>query len=402
MKLSIFVVVLYGCISLISPVVAAVAENIIDPNAEKLAINSSIGYLDNYHPRLEDEINATAFSFGLAGELLSMHESAWLQATYSAAHTQFKPDEIEMDLEDQFNQYNIQLLSRFFVSNKWYLDLQGSHLKEDYLLGSGIAKFRPATTIGDSVTRNELAAAVVYGGSNNNLDSRATRRFLKFAISHLDQDYEDNNPYSNLFDLTRDTAELGLNFKLSDITQFETSFQFEKVDFVDDSQLDSDVYRLLLGFQWQGTGQTHLKLLVGGYKRVYQSMSDRQGFLAELDAEYAPLDYLTLSLNGSQTTATGDIEGSLDTVTKGVKLAINYHYRDHIKFTVNGHVNHTKFEQIAEQRTSDDSAVGIVGELSLNDHSSISLGLAKESLEYDLLDLDYVQNKVELSCRYAF
>ncbi|MEP1447050.1 MAG: hypothetical protein ABJK37_13150 [Paraglaciecola sp.] len=402
MKVNIFIVVLYGFISLISPVVAAVDETTINPDADKLVINSSIGYLDNYHPHLNDGISANAFSLGLAGKLVSMHESAWLQATYSAAHTQFKPDETEMELEDKFNQYNIQLLSRFFVSNKWYLDLQGGHQKADYLLGSDIAKFRPATTIGDSVSRNELAASVVYGGRNNNSDSRATKRFLKFAISHLDQDYEDNNPYSNLFDLTRDTAELGLNFKVSEITQFETSFQFEKVDFVDDSQLDSDVYRLLLGFQWQGTGQTHLKLLVGGYKRVYQSMSDRQGFLAELDTEYAPLDYLTISLKGSQTSTTGDIQGSLDTVTKGVKLAINYYYRDHIRFTVNGHVNHTEFEQVTEQRSSDDSAVGIVAELLFNDHSSISLGMAKESLEYDLLGLDYVQNKVELSCRYAF
>ncbi|WP_339726302.1 hypothetical protein [uncultured Paraglaciecola sp.] len=402
MKIAFFVFVIYGFMSLFSSVVAAVNENTINFDPEKIVLNSSIGYFDNYHPRLSNGISAAAISVGINGQLLSIHESAWLQATYSAAHTQFNLDENELALEDKFNQYNIGLLSRFFVGNKWYLDLQGIHLNEEYLLGSNIAKFRPATMIGDSVTRNEIAASVVYGGSKKHSDNRDISRFLKFAFSHLDQDYEDNNPYSNLFDLTRDIAEIGLNFKLSEITQFETSFQFEKVDFVDELQLDSDVYRLLLGFEWQGTGQTHLKLLVGGYKRVYQSTSDRQGFLVELDAEYTPLDYLTIVLKGSQTTTTGEIEGALDTLTKSASFAISYHYKEHIRLIVDAHMNRAQFEQIAEQQTSDDSALGIGSELLVNDRSTVSLKLQRESLEYELLDLDYVQNKVELSCRYAF
>jgi hypothetical protein len=401
MKITFFVFVLYGFMLLFSPVVAAVDENTINPNAEKLVLNSSVQYFDNYHPRLSDDMSASALSAGINGKLVSMHESVWLQATYSGAYTQFKLDENEFALDDQFSQYNIEVLSRLFMGNKWYLDLQGTLLNVDYLLGTGIAKFRPATMTGDSVSSNEIKASVVYGGSSNS-DSRASSRFLKFAFSHLNQDFADNNPYSNLFDLTRDSAEIGLNFRLSDITQFKTSFQFEKIDFVDDSQLDNDVYRMLLGFEWQGTGQTHLKLLVGGYKRVYESTSDRQGFLAELDAEYAPLNYLTIALNGSQSTTTGEIESALDTVTKSASFAIKYNYKEHIRFIVNAHISNTQFEQIDEQRTSDESALGFVSEVSVYAHSTISFTLQRESLEYQFLDLDYVQNKVELSCRYAF
>ncbi|WP_157828060.1 hypothetical protein [Paraglaciecola sp. MB-3u-78] len=72
------------------------------------------------------------------------------------------------------------------------------------------------------------------------------------------------------------------------------------------------------------TGQTRLSFLVGGYKRMYQSASDNQGFLAELDAEYTPLSNISITLQGSQTTTTGIVENSLDTIIKSTKLAINY------------------------------------------------------------------------------
>jgi hypothetical protein len=402
MKITFFIFVIHGFMLLFTTVVAAVDENTINPNAEKFVLNSSVQYLDNYHPRLNDGISATALSAGINGKLLSMHQGVWLQASYSGAYTQFKLDENEVALEDQFSHYNIELLSRLFMGNKWYVDLQGTHRNVDYLLGTGIAKFRPATIAGDSVSSNEIAASVVYGSGINNSDGRESKRFIKLALSHLNQDYADKNTYSNLFDLTRDTAEIGLNFKISDITQFETSFEFEKVDFVDDSQLDNDVYRLLLGFEWQGTGQTHLRLLVGGYKRVYQLMPDNQGFLAELDAEYTPRNNLSITLKGSQTTTTGVIENSLDTVTKSASFAINYGYKEHIKFIVKAHINNTQFEQTGEERTSVDSAVGLSSEVLVTDHSTVSLTLQRESLEYDLLGLDYSQNKVELNCRYGF
>lgn len=397
MKITFIRFVICGFMLLLSSVMAA--ENNMNPNAEKLVLNSSVQYVDNYYPRFSDVISANALSAGIEGKLLSMHESIWLQTAYSGASTQFKLDENDLDLDDKFSQYNIELLGRLFMGDKWYLDLQGSHQNIDYLLGTGIAKLRPANPIADSVSNNEMAASIVYGGGTNNLTAT---RFIKFGLSHFDQDYADKNVYANLFDLTRDMAELELSFKLSEITDFETSFEYEQVDFVDDSQLDNDVYRLLLGFKWQGTGQTHLKLLVGGYKRVYQSTSDNQGFLAELDAEYTPLNNITIALKGSQTTTTALVENAIDTTITSVNLDINYKYKEYIDFIVRASVNNTRYEQVDEDQTSAESAVSFVSKVSLFDHSTLSLVLQRESLEYDFLSLDYAQNKVELHCRYAF
>jgi hypothetical protein len=65
-------------------------------------------------------------------------------------------------------------------------------------------------------------------------------------------------------------------------------------------------------------------------------------------------------------------------------------------------VNNTRYEQVDEDQTSAESAVSFVSKVSLFDHSTVSLVLQRESLEYDFLSLDYAQNKVELHCRYAF
>ncbi|MBL4630175.1 MAG: hypothetical protein JKY14_03120 [Paraglaciecola sp.] len=380
----------------------AVAENNLNPDAEKFVLNTSVQYLDNYHPSLSDGIIATAFSAGVDGQLLSMHESVWLQAAYSGAYTQFKLDETELDLDDKFSQYEISLLGRFFMGNRWYVDLQGSHTEIDYLLGKGIAKFRPATLTGDSESANKVAASLVYGNGINSSDSRESKKFIWFGFSRLKQDYADKNDYSNLFDLTRDEAELGLSIKLSDITQFETSLQFENVDFVDDSQLDNTVYRLLLGFEWQGTGQTRFKLLVGGYRRVYQLLADNQGLLAELDAVYAPQSNLSISLKGSQATATALVENALDTIIRSVGFSINYAYKEHVEFVFRANVSHTQYEQIGADQTSAERAIGLTSNVSIYDYSTVSLVLQRESLDNDFLSMDYVQNKVELKCRYAF
>ncbi|MFQ3191414.1 MAG: hypothetical protein ACI936_002554 [Paraglaciecola sp.] len=387
---------------LFSSTFAAVAENNISPDAEKLVVNTSVQYVDNYHPRQSDGISATALSTRIDGNLVSMFERVWLQAAYSGNYTQFKLDETELALDDKFGQYNISLLGRFYMGNKWYVDLQGTHRDVDYLLGTGISKLRPATLIADSESTNKVEVALAYGNGIDSSDSGASRKFLRLGFSHLNQDYADKNVYSNLFDLTRDKAELGLSLKLSDITQFETSFEFESVDFVDDSQFDNDVYRLLLGFEWQGTGQTRLKFLVGAYKRISQSTSNNQGFLAELDAVYTPLSNLSITLKGSQTTTTGIVENALDTIIKSARLAINYGYKEHIAFIATAKFSNTQYEQIGENQTNDESTISIVSEVSVYDYSTVSLVLQRESLENDFQSLDYVQNKVELNCRYAF
>ena len=387
---------------LFSSALAAVAENNINPDTEKFVFNSSIQYLDNYHPRQSDGISATALSAGVDGRLVSMHESVWFQAAYSGTYSQFKIDDTELALDDKFGQYDVSLLGRFFMGQKWYVDLQGAHREVDYLLGTGIAKFRPATLIADSESSDKVEASLVYGNGINRSDSSASRKFVRLGFSHLKQDYADKNAYSYLFDLTRDKAELGLSLKLSDITQFEASVELENVDFVDDSQLDNDVYRLLLGFEWQGTGQTRLKFLVGGYKRIYQSAPDNQGFLAELNAEYTPLSNLSITLKGSQTTTTGIVEDALDTIMKSAKLAIHYGYKEHVEFIAMATFSNTQYEQIGDVQTSSESAVGIVSNVSVYDYSTVSLVLQRESLENNFLSLDYVQNKVELNCRYVF
>jgi hypothetical protein len=45
-----------------SSALATVAENNIDPDTEKFVVNTSVQYLDNYHPRQSDGISVTALS----------------------------------------------------------------------------------------------------------------------------------------------------------------------------------------------------------------------------------------------------------------------------------------------------------------------------------------------------
>jgi hypothetical protein len=141
---------------------------------------------------------------------------------------------------------------------------------------------------------------------------------------------------------------------------------------------------------------------VGGYKRIYQFTANNQDFLAELDAEYTPLSNLSITLKGSQTTTTGVVEDALDTIIKSAKLAINYDYKEHVEFIAMATISNTQYEQVGDDQTSNESAVGIVSNVSVYDYSTVSLALQRESLENDFLSLDYVQNKVELNCRYAF
>jgi hypothetical protein len=124
--------------------------------------------------------------------------------------------------------------------------------------------------------------------------------------------------------------------------------------------------------------------------------------LAELDAEYTPLSNLSITLKGSQTTTTGIVEDALDTIMKSAKLAIHYGYKEHVEFIAMATFSNTQYEQIGDDQTSNESAAGIISNVSVYDYSTVSLVLQRESLENNFLSLDYVQNKVELNCRYVF
>lgn len=381
---------------------AEIKEVEISPTPKKLVLNSSLSYLDNYHPRLENDISAISLSAGLRGKLVMMKDAVWVQTSYEANTKKFELRDNTSELDTQFSQYNLGLLSRFFVAKKLYVDVSGSHNYEDVYLGTGIAKFQEATNLADSYTLDKISTALVYGSDTNKYGKYSSDRLVRLQISHSDQDYENKNPYSDLYDLVRNRINLDVRYRLSELTQFETVMEVEELDFASETRPDNTLYRMLVGFEWRGTGKSRFEALIGGYRRTYEVAVDRTGFLAEIEAEYVPHEDIFIKVRTAQRTIVGVAEDVLDTLVKSANFDVFYRYREHIGVGILGVLIQTEYEQLKENRNTEEIELGVNTRISLLDHSSINLSLVRGSLEDNFYQLDYTQNKVELSWQYDF
>lgn len=381
---------------------ATVEEREITPEPKILVVNTALKYIDNYHPRLSEGISSRALAASISGQLLSKQGSVWLQTSYSGQTEKYDLKENDLGLDDSFSQYNFDVLSRFFISDLWYLDLSASHDYSDELLGTGIAKFRPASNLADTYSLSSYQGTLVYGSDLNNFGDLPSERLIKLNYSHSTQDFRSINSYSDLYDIARDRVSLEVRYRLTELTKFEAVFEYEQLDFMDETRPDNDLYRVLVGFEWRGSGKTRVEALIGGYQRLYDVAADRKGFLAEFEGEYFFKEDIYFKARASQRSIVGVLEDVLDTIVKTVNVDVFYRYREHIHFGLLGIAVDTKYEQVGENRLTKEFALGADARLFLLDYTSVALKLQRESLEDNFFALDYIQNKVELNWRYEF
>ena len=378
---------------------AAVTEVNIDPDAKKLTVDAGMRYVDNYHPQLQEGISAYGISTTLSGKLVTLGDALWGQVSYSWQHNQFKPDATVLSLDDKFNNYQVDFVGRLFVSHSWYFDVNVSHDHVDEFLDEGIARFQSATNLANSYALNQASGVAVYGRETS---QNSIARLVKFGIYYSSKSFEDSNVYSTQFDVARSRVSAELYYGVSELTSIETVVEFEQFDYVDETNVDNDLYRVLVGLEWKSSGKTKLEVLLGGYQRVYVSGPKQQGFLAEIEGEYVPSEDFAVRLGIFQRSVADVTAVATNTISKSASLDLDYQLREHIGWNINLLVSQTEYELVDDMRQTDETSFGSSLQISMFDYSAINLKLSRESLTDDSIYLNYTQNKVELNWHHEF
>jgi hypothetical protein len=364
-----------------------------DPLA--LVVELSLQHTDNYHPRVVEGISAYNSSVGMSGKLVSQNDLLWFQASYSGKVDQYHISQEDIDFEDTFAKYKVQLLTRFFISNSWQLDLFVDKEYQDELLGTGISSHRMGITQADSYDVKQLGGTVYYG-------RKQSAHHISIAYSSSEQVFDSPNFYANLFDIDKDSVGFEYTYRISKDTNFDINVEYQDIGYAAQNIPDSQLYQVLTGFEWQGTGKSKITALLGAYQRTFLLAESNQGLIWQLDAEYQASERLTLKLVTSRSSQDSTDELSPASLVSRLAGQALFQYQEHITLGAEFVWSSNEFERQQLEMSSQESMVGVSARLQMLAHSKLMLRIQKNTVEDTVLYLDYQENRVELSWLHDF
>lgn len=371
------------------------ANGDFDRAASPLQAEVSLIYLDNYNPLSVADVSATGVMAAVNGKLVTTSESIWLQADYAISHQQYNLNDSLVTMDDSFQSAHLGLSSRLFFASKWSVDVNTKLQKQDELLGTGLSRVRSNVTIADSYDQANMGLHFNYG-------SELSKRSLRFGLSVQDRDYASNNEYSDLFDLTQNVLDLLLGYRISEDTRVIALFEHRKLDYDIADSLDSTLSKVLLGVEWQASGKSAISAKVGMYQHRYNAQEDSSGATWELGAEFFPRGDFSIALDSAQLSIAGDSELSTDTVERNFAVTLTYLYSDVWHYGLKALTRQSQYQEPENDRTADQNEVSIFANLRLLDYQGITLRLMSETLDDEQRNIDYKQNRIDLSWHYDF
>jgi hypothetical protein len=369
----------------------------IDKNASPLEITSGIIYTDNLNPTLENEVGAYGIIVSPRGKLVFAGDGLWFMADYEAQLQRFKlSEELDnLDRDQSFNSVRARLLSRFFVSDAWYIDADVQHSSETQRFGTGITSLRKNVTLADKLTSNNAGLKLVYGKDTSS-------RYISLKYNYQDNDYEAINAYSELFDMTQQSLKFDLAFGQSSLTRILFRFELSDDDFESELREDSQLYEALAGVNWKPSGKTQLEAYIGVYRREFASSATSTGLSWLLEFSHKPTDNWLFELSSARSSDVSKTETTSDTLDQDNIAHLSYLYSEQWK--IGAYIAFVTSEFIEADQSSqlDELKAGLAWTLSVQKYNQISLRLGSLDVSGSGDVLEYSQNEARIDWRYEF
>jgi hypothetical protein len=376
-------------------VLASAAPQVIDPDASPLRLHVNAIYQDDFNPLLLPEESAPALGIGLNGAIVAKGEGVWYQLDYSANIDAFDTASDAIERTDSYENFRAQFLTRFYLSQEWFLDLAGQHEQVDEAFGTGLSRLRPNIVEADHREENTFLANAVYGNDTS-------RRYLSIEYEFLDREYDDINDYAFLFDLEQQRLTVDLGFSLSSASRLLFRINAFDDDFQQALRNDSQMQSALVGFSWQASGKTSFSALIGGYRRETDNQEDTSGLSWTLGLNYEPNDYFSIRINSSQDSIVSGDEFAANSVRTQSSIAVNYRFNDLWYLRTAFQVSDTEFEGSLNERTLDESDMSVVLGLEIKSHNRVELSARVLDVEDRSIFIDYDQTEGKLTWFYDF
>ena len=260
------------------------------------------GYDDNVtYTSVSDErisSNYTVFSPGI--RLETEGEKADFLAQYDYNRTSF-----DTDSRLTFDMHHLLAALGYSASNRSRFRVSTEYFNGTDRIGTGNQQgnFQELGLDPDEWHSFGLAGKWHYGG----LGAKGS---IDLEVGAINRDYDNNRIFTASRD--RETKYFGATYshQLSPKTNFLTQFKRTQIDY-DTASLDSTETRVMFGAEWQATGKTSARALIGYLKKDFDDSihDDYSGVAIEAGMTWSPRSYsifdLTLSRETDETNGNG-------------------------------------------------------------------------------------------------
>jgi hypothetical protein len=390
-------VVLFAALGLVINGTAIGQVKSIDKNSSALVTEVNAKSTDKLNPTVSEKSNAYGLALKASGQLVATGEGNWLMLSYEGKYERYNLNDspVLLSTEYDFLSYKGAVLGRIFITNAWYVDTELVHIKEDEKFGFGLSNFRNDVLLSDELTQNQASFNLLYGNDTSN-------RSISFKLTSSDIKYTDINAYSTLFNYKQQSFDMNIGFRQSSLTRWLLSFEANDDNYDSDLRDDSRLYSLLLGVDWHPSGKSKLQALLGAYLRERADDETSSGLSWTLDYQYQARQDLLFTLRSSRESAVGQSELTSDSVNSSLATDLSYLYSNQWQIGANLALDRSEYDDLLVSQVLDERIGRVRLTLLLKPHNKVWFDVLARQVSSNDDSIDYRQNEVRVSWRYAF
>ena len=346
-------------------------------------VGLSYGHDDNvYYGRGEDKLSSNYYVFSPGIRLETEGEKTNFLAQYNYDRTVFNADSnynFEMHHFLAGLGHNASSRTRFDLTAEYYdgTDRIGTANQQGLLLNLGLDP--------DEWHSFGVGGKWHYGGVG-------AKGSIDVELGVIDREYDNNREYTATRD--RETRYLGATYthQISPKTNYLLQAKYADIDY-DIATLDNEETRLMLGAEWNVTGKTTARALVGYLSKDFKEPAhdDFSGMAVEAGVTWSPRSYSVFDLTLARETDETNGNGSY-VLRNSADLGWTHYWVDRFSTTANIGYSDEKYK--GSLRDDSLNYYGLSAKYQFSDWLMSGLGYRHSDRSSSLEDFEYKDNSI--------
>ncbi len=347
----------------------------------------SYGYDDNVSYLFDETraISSNFFVFSPGIRIEAEGEKVSFLGQYDYSRTSF-----DSDSKYNFDRQHLLFQLGYFVSNRSQLEASVEYIDGSDRIGTGNQQggLIDLNLDPDKWHSVGIGGKWHYGGVG-------AKGALDFDLGYVDRQYDNNEQFTAT--RSRQARYFGVTYshKVSPKTSLLAQFKRTNIDY-DVANLDNKETRYMFGAQWQATGKTSARALVGYLTKDFSEPQhdDFNGLAIEAGLTWSPRSYSIFDLSLSRETDETNGNGSY-VVRNTADLGWTHFWRDRFSTTANIGLSDETYE--GSLRNDDLNFYGVSAKYQFRDWLASGLGYQHTNRNSSIDEFEYKDNSLLLT-----
>lgn len=218
---------------------------------------------------------------------------------------------------------------------------------------------------------------------------------IDVEVGSIDRQYDNNRIFTRTRDRTANFIGATYSHQVTPKTHFLTHAKFTNIDY-DNATLDNTEKRLMFGAQWQASGKTSARALVGYLEKEFDDPihEDFSGFAVEAGLTWSPKSYSVFDLTLNRETDETNGNGSF-VVRNSADLGWTHFWKD--RFSTTASIGFSDEDYEGSNRSDELNYYGIAAKYQFSKWLTSGLGYRHLDRESTLSEFRYKDNSLLLT-----